>query len=206
MPPLVELEINRLCGRVFPLGRLLHGMALTLEAPEFFRSRDERGFRFQNPGLAHFCLLRGVRIVSALNAAIELARAGFPQEVCVLLRTVIEYSTQIDFMRINLDTNGNLSPEGSKFLSDYFADDRRTDDQSSRKAKLVQKKLHEIIGAHLDDVAGYEGKTPCGSDAVCSLSGLFELCARQISRIDGPLRRHAGAISSGRHEGDPKRQ
>lgn len=148
-----DREIDRLRERVFPLTRLLHGLAGTLEAPGFFNDGNERGFRFDKPELVHFCLLRGVRIVSVLNASIELARCGFPQEVAVLLRTMIEYSTQIDFMLASLDTNGKLSVDASAFISDYFGDDRRTGNQASKKAKLVQKKVHEIIGARLDSAA-----------------------------------------------------
>jgi hypothetical protein len=155
-----DCEISRLRERVFPLKRLLHGLALTLEAPELFKGRDERGFRFQKPELVHFCLLRGVRIVRALNASIELARSGFSQEVAVLLRTMIEYPTQIDFMLASLDPNGKLSADASAFVSGYFADDRRGGDQSSKKAKLIQKKVHAIIGARLDNAAGSESKKP----------------------------------------------
>jgi len=153
-------EIIRLRERVFPLNRMMHELTLSLEAPDFFKSRDERGFRFQKPDLMHFCLLRGVRIVSALNASIELARFGYSQEVAVLLRTVIEYSTQIDFMLASLDPNGKLSADASAFVSGYFADDRRSGDQSSKGARLVQKQVHAIIGERLDNAAGSEGKKP----------------------------------------------
>lgn len=119
----------------------------------FHQKPDDQYFRFNNPELVHFCLLRGVRMVSALNASIELARCGFPQEIGVLLRTNHEYSTQIDFMFDSRDKDGNLSPLATKFLRGYFDDDTRGPDvQRSKKAKLVQETVHKIIGERLDAI------------------------------------------------------
>src|ERR1700730_7587951 len=96
-------EIERIRSRVFPLTRLLHELAATLDKPTLRARGIDRGFRFEKPTLVHFCLLRGARIVSALNASIELARKGFPQEIGVLLRTMIEYKSQIDFILASRD-------------------------------------------------------------------------------------------------------
>ena len=94
---------------------------------------------FPNPSLTHFCLLRGVRMVSALNAYIELARCGFSQEIAVVLRTMTEYSTQIDFMMTSY-SDGQLSLTAANFLKAYFEDDERGSDAPNRpKAKLAQK-------------------------------------------------------------------
>lgn len=123
----------------------------TLERPAFFRSGAEAGFRYANPTLIHFCLLRGARIVSALNASLNLAEAGYPQEIAVLLRTVLEYSSQIDFMLASRDDKGALSSDAATFLTGFFEDSRRTG-ETNRKAKLIQKRVHEIIGARLDGV------------------------------------------------------
>jgi hypothetical protein len=124
-----------------------------LDAPKLLDQGRERGFRFEKPGLVHFCLLRGARIVSALNASIELARAGFSQEIAVLLRTSIEYCTQVDFMLASRDKNGNLSVDASAFLSSYFDDSFRTPEGKRKRSKLAQQKVHQTIGAQLDKFA-----------------------------------------------------
>lgn len=137
--------------RIVPLDRFLHRLTFSLDAPEF--NRAELGFRFKDPGLVHFCLLRSVRIVSALSASIELARSGFPQEIAVLLRTMIEYASQIDFMLASRDANGKLSPEAAMILSDYFDDASRAGEPKSKKTKLTQKRVHDVVGAQLDKYA-----------------------------------------------------
>lgn len=155
-----DAEIERLRKRVFPLARFLHGIALALEPPAFHKTQADQYFRFKSPQLIHFCMLRGVRVVSALNASIELARYGFSQEIAVLLRAMIEYSTQIDFMLASRHKDGTLSPDAANFLRGYFDDDARGPDaKSGKKAKLVQKTVHQIIGSRLDAFADAHGVT-----------------------------------------------
>jgi hypothetical protein len=166
-----DSEIKGLRERVFPLARLLHELAQTLEKPVFVK-RDG-GFRFKRPELVHFCLLRGVRIVSALSASIELARNGFTQEVVTLLRTMIEYSTQIDFMLASLDDKKSLSPDASAFLSNYFEDAARDNNEFSKKAKLAQKKVHEKIGERLDSFAIPGGNRKPAAQLLSNVYGNF---------------------------------
>ncbi len=152
--------IEGLRSRIFPLARLVHELALTLESPTLIDRGMERGFRFDKPELLHFCLLRGARIVSALNASIELGRRGYSQEIAVLLRTCIEYCSQVDFMLASRDANGNLSPDASAYLSSFFEDSFRTSDGKRKRLKLVQEKVHQIIGAHLDKFAETDNVKP----------------------------------------------
>jgi DNA-binding transcriptional LysR family regulator len=63
--------------------RLLVG---SLAQPRMRRINSDRGYRFDEPTTHHFCLLKAVRVVSALNASIELARRGYTQETAVLMR------------------------------------------------------------------------------------------------------------------------
>src|SRR4051812_11807863 len=114
-------EIERLRTRVAPLAKFLHAISRTLEEPNFSASPEHLGFRYKNAQLIHFCLLRGVRIVSALNASVELTRGGYSQEIGVILRTMIEYASQIDFMLASLDEKGKLSTKAARFLEDFFA-------------------------------------------------------------------------------------
>ena len=149
-------EIERLRTRVAPLAKFLHAISQTLEKPNLSASPEHLGFRYENPQLIQFCLLRGVRIVSALNASIELARGGYSQEIGVILRTMIEYASQIDFMLASLDENGKLSTKAARFLEDFFADDRRP--AAGKRFNLPQKDVHDIIGKRLDDAAAAAGK------------------------------------------------
>lgn len=149
-------EIERLRRRVAPLAKFLHAISQSLEKPRLKPSPDYLGFRYENPKLIQFCLLRGVRIVSALNASIELAKGGYTQEIGVVLRTMIEYASQIDFMLASIDDAGILSKKATRFLDDFFADDTRP--PVGKRVKLPQKEVHDIVGKRMDDVAAAAGK------------------------------------------------
>jgi hypothetical protein len=145
-------ELDRLITRLVPLQRFVHYFGAQFGPPNLFKSQDERGFRFENPDYRHFCLLRSCRIVSALNASVELARCGYAQEIGVLLRTVIEYSRQIEYILIHRDDQGNLTGKASAFVTSFFADNRRGSQQENPKlVKLRQKDVHDAIGATLDE-------------------------------------------------------
>lgn len=144
-------EIEQLRTRIAPLARFLHVLSRTLDQPKLVASGMDRGFRFDDPKLVHFCLLRGVRIVSSLNASVALARNGFPQEIGVLLRTMIEYASQIDFMLASLDKDRKLSAKAAQFLDDFFADHQRP--PSGKRFKLPQKDVHNVVGKRFDEAA-----------------------------------------------------
>jgi len=133
-------QIDRLIARLIPLQRFVHYFGAQFDPPHLFSARDERGFRFENPDYRHFCLLRACRIVSALNASIDLARCGYVQEIGVLLRTVIEYSSQIEFILISRDEQGNVVGKAAAFVASFFDDNRRTGQQENpKRVKLNQK-------------------------------------------------------------------
>jgi hypothetical protein len=69
---------------------------------------QHHGFRYATPGAEHFCLLKAVRVVSALNAALELARCGYAQEIGVLMRTLVECTTHIEYVLSARDDAGKL--------------------------------------------------------------------------------------------------
>src|SRR5215831_3101835 len=95
----IAAQLETLRSRVEPLEKLLHALTVKLPQPLWYHSGKEHfGFRYGKPDERHFCLLKAVRAVSALNAAIELARKGYTQEVAVLIRTLVECTTHIEFV------------------------------------------------------------------------------------------------------------
>jgi len=155
IPSSFDSEIERLRGRAVPLERFVHGLSAQFELPKLFVSVDgaERGFRFINPDYRHFCLLRACRIVSAINASIDLARFGHVQEIGVLLRTVIEYSSQVEYVLINRNEQAETTGKAADFVTSFFKDDRRTGGQPDerKRVKLNQKTVHDAIGANLEE-------------------------------------------------------
>ena len=146
-------ELERLANKVAPLEKFVQAFAAEFEIPHLFSSTDERGYRFKSPDYRHFCLLRACRIVSALNASIALARSGHVQEIGVLLRTVIEYASQVEYVLISRDKQGEVTGKAAAFVSSFFDDNRRTGPEADRKrVKLNQKVVHDAVGANLDEL------------------------------------------------------
>src|SRR5947209_15776038 len=94
----MERRLNELKEQIEPMERFVELFARSLEQPKLRQINLDTGFRYDSPDLRHFCLLKLVRVISAFNAAIELARAGYTQEIAVLMRTLVECTTHIEFV------------------------------------------------------------------------------------------------------------
>jgi hypothetical protein len=98
----IEVALHALQNRVNTLEKVVQLISGTLGVPVLRQINFDRGFRFEEPDNLHFCVLKAARVVSALNASIVLARGGFAQEIAVLMRTVAEFTTHIEFV-LNTD-------------------------------------------------------------------------------------------------------
>ena len=146
-----EAELASLRTRVEPLERFIHVFAASLTQPLFYHSGKEHyGFRYGRPDVRHFCLIKAVRVVSALNAALELSRSGFAQEIAVLMRTLIECTTHIEFVLSGSQVDGTLIPEADKYIRAFFADYMRGDAADVKRAQVRQGSVHEVLGKELD--------------------------------------------------------
>lgn len=155
-----EAQLKSMRSRVEPLERLVTAFAGSLPQPLLYHSGQEHyGFRYGKPGAQHFCLLKAVRVVGALNAAIALARGGYTQEIAVLVRTLIEYTTHIEFVLEGLDDTGALAPDVEKYVQDYFADFARNSSADFKRAQVKQNTVNKRLGATLDNVAQQGGYT-----------------------------------------------
>jgi hypothetical protein len=138
-----EQALEQLKARIHPLTRVVHEFAATLQPPVM--ARADGGFRYASPDFRHFCLLRACRIVSALNAAVELARCGYPQEIGVLHRVIKESESQISAVMAQITTDGCISGKLATFVEAYFKDAHRSvTSQPDTPAKLSQKYVKEL--------------------------------------------------------------
>ncbi len=110
------------------------------------------GFRYEAPDVRHFCLLKAVRALSALNAAIELARKGYTQEIAVLMRTLIECTTHIEFV-LEINDSEEHQAVVRRYINDFFADHQRSPIAEIRRAQIQQGKVHATLGRALDKIA-----------------------------------------------------
>jgi hypothetical protein len=128
--------------------------AALLDQPLFYHSGQfHRGFRFSNPGPKHFCLLKAIRCVSGLNAALVLVRNGYPQELAVLIRTIVECTSYIELILHSL-RDGQPGPKEQKFLDDFFADFLRNETSDFKKPGVRQEDVHKSIDRHVDAIIG----------------------------------------------------
>jgi hypothetical protein len=147
----ISRRLALVSSKIETLDRFLIKFSETFTPPLFYHSGAEHyGFRFGAPGPKHFCFLKSIRAVSALRASVILAREGYPQELFVLLRTLAEFTTHIEFILFSLDDNGTLSEEASTYLTAFFSDFARNSDTDFGKIKLKQVTVHKTVGASLD--------------------------------------------------------
>ena len=158
----IEITLRDLKETLEPLERLIRLFTASLGEPTLRKSDDERGFRYEAPGVQHFCLLKAVRALSGLNATIELAWKGYTQEIAVLMRTLIECTTHIEFV-LEIDVSEQHQAVVRRYINDFFADDQRSPTAEIRRAQIEQRKVHATLGRSLDKIAARgetEGRTP----------------------------------------------
>jgi hypothetical protein len=166
-------ELNRLKARIEPLERLVAAIAGSLQPPIFYHSGQEHyGYRYGKPEARHFCLLKSVRAVSALNAMIALARGGFAQEVGVLGRTMVECTTHIEFVLDSVDES-ELTSDAKKYVADFFADFGRDSASDFKRAQVRQGTVHERLGASLDNRATQAGEAMQRTPAEALYSNVY---------------------------------
>jgi hypothetical protein len=159
----MERALGALRLRIEPLERIVEKFAESLVAPRLVEYSGGQGFRYDNPDVRHFCLLKAARMVSALNASIELAKGGYAQEVAILIRTLIECGTLIEFV-LDLNDAEDHKKLVDKYLTEFFADNERGEGAAVRKAQVPQGVVHDRLGKTLDEIAEAvektEGRTP----------------------------------------------
>jgi hypothetical protein len=149
------LEILR--SRVVPLERFIHLFGNSLTQPRLRDVLGDRGFRYENPGVRHFCLLKAVRAVSSLNASLELAKRGYLQEIATLMRTLVECTTHIEFVLEPADSEDERA-EVKRYVEAFFADSRRDPEAEIKRAQVQQGKVHASLGRSLDKIAEASGE------------------------------------------------
>ncbi len=175
----IEIALRALEEKLDPLERVIRLFTASLGEPTLRKSNDERGFRYEAPGVQHFCLLKAVRALSALNAAIELARKGYTQEIAVLMRTLIECTTHIEFV-LEIDYEEEHRAVVRKYIGDFFADERRSPIAEIRRAQIQQGKVHATLGKTLDRIAEELGETESRTPAAQLYSNSYRIFSNYV--------------------------
>jgi hypothetical protein len=106
------------------------------------------------PDARHFCLLKGVRAVGGLNSCIHLARGGFTQELLVVVRTIVECTSLIQWALLEAEPNGILRADPQlTYVKKYFDDYRRDEPGETPSLSVRQGDVHRDLGNWLDEGA-----------------------------------------------------
>ncbi|MHC4062389.1 MAG: hypothetical protein ACYSR6_12420 [Planctomycetota bacterium] len=112
-------------------------------------------FLYDSPTVKHVCMLKGVRIVSGLNALLALFEAGYVTEMGVLMRTISDCINAIYFL---LEHFPETTPEVEKYVSDFFGEvidePELVPDQSKKTYRTKVKKIHasraRLLSEHIN--------------------------------------------------------
>jgi hypothetical protein len=147
-----SLRLQKIAAEIETQERVTMLLANSLDGPIFYHSgKLSRGFRYMKPGWRHFCLLKAVRAVSGLNACVRLCSAGFSQEIAVLIRTIAECTTHIDYIVAGLEGE-DLAAAQREYVEAFFADFKRDAVEDFGRPRVPQGKVHKVVGAHTDQM------------------------------------------------------
>jgi hypothetical protein len=112
-------------------------------------------FLYDSPTVKHVCMLKGVRIVSGLNALLALFEAGYVTEMGVLMRTISDCINAIYFL---LEHFPDTTPEVEKYISDFFGEvidePELTPELSKKTYRTKVKKIHasraRLLSEHIN--------------------------------------------------------
>jgi hypothetical protein len=152
-----EAALGGLRGRVLFLEAIVEIFSGLLPEPQFYANEKERAYRYENPDVRHFCLLKAVRVVTALNAAIELVRLGYTQEMAALMRILAECTRHIEYV---LDTDESTVHRSNveMYLREFFQDIVREPEAEIKGVLIHEKIINEQLGKRLDELAQEYGE------------------------------------------------
>jgi len=134
------------------LEEIIYALFDRVEPPRYVHfSPDVAGFRFTAPSAYLFCLLKLGKAVSTLNAMRCLLSGGFNQEICVLVRTLVECTTHAEYVALSI-TDGKAPSNIEAYVAAYFADSDRSTIGNSVSGLVRQEKVHKSVGAHTDAI------------------------------------------------------
>jgi hypothetical protein len=134
---------------LFELSAIFHEMVTKIQTPVVTDVGGYQAWRYQNLSDSLACFLKGVKIVSTLNASIVLLRYGYAQEIGALCRMIEDYCNEIFFLLLPQDGE-NFAKEQIQFLEDFFKEefDKPSDPlMSTQKRSTVPiRKIHATFG------------------------------------------------------------
>lgn len=131
------------------LSAIFHEMVTKIQAPVVADLGGYGAWRYQNLSDSLACFLKGVKIVSTLNASMVLLRHGYAQEIGALCRMIEDYCNEIFFLLLPQDGD-NYAKEQIQFLEDFFKEefDKPTNplESTQKRSNVPIRKIHATFG------------------------------------------------------------
>jgi hypothetical protein len=148
-----EIRFSQIQECIDLMGKALKEFTGILHHPEFVNESDIMCFRYKETHSLLFQILKCVRIVSSLNAALVLLKSGYVQEVGVLIRTVYEFNHDVEFIQEGHE-KGCLNDKQQKIVDLFFSAKIPAEEEllsSMKKPPAVgRKKLYSTIARDLN--------------------------------------------------------
>jgi hypothetical protein len=146
--------LDYIAGVLQRLEQHYHQMASVLEPPLLVSLGGASFFRHREQSDRLLCFLKGVKLVSTLNASFLLYRNGFTQEVGALARIADDLFNDILFMLRPLEADAP-SKDQLRFFEEFFQEEFANSNDplgSAQKRDIVpRRKLHATFGQLAED-------------------------------------------------------
>jgi hypothetical protein len=120
--------------------------------PVFIDVSGQKQFRYEKHTVYHVAFLKGVRVVSGLNACLFLLTGGFVQEAMVLMRTIDDFLNEMLFILENTES-GTLNDHQNKFIEDFFQEEFNNPNNpllnEARRETVPKKKIWASVARHM---------------------------------------------------------
>jgi hypothetical protein len=120
-------------------------LSSSIPAPVFLKDSGYPRFRHTKRDDLLVSYLKGIQIVSSLNAALVLLRHGYVQEVGTLCRSIDDFVNEIYFLAAPLGDNG-LSEDQRRFVEEFFqeefSDTRSPLTSQQKRDRVPRRKIH----------------------------------------------------------------
>jgi hypothetical protein len=106
-------------------------------------------------------------------------RGGYVQELAVLMRTLIECSTHIEFV-LGREPSGEHRSAVKKYVTDFFADFQRDPSVELRRAQVPQGLVNRTLGQTLDRFADEIGESTDRTPAEKLFSNSYRILSNYV--------------------------
>jgi hypothetical protein len=178
-----------------------HFMAGTLKPPVLVNRGGVPFFRHEEQTDVLLCFLKGVKLVSTLNAGLLLFRYGYAQELGALARIADDLLNDVLFMLKPLDGD-NPSKDQLRFFDEFFQEEFESPLNvlaGAQKRDIVsRRKLHATFGHLAKDALNPSDAQSMMSTIHAALSGYVHGAYPHIMELYGgsPGRFHMSGMAS----------